>query len=375
MVRQANAVDFWRGLALVTIFINHVPGYLVEKFLTHKNYSFSDATSAFVFLAGWSLSYVGGKPNAPRPAGQLFARLWRRALQLYIAQALMVTAVVALLVASAVLLNNPVFADWNNLTTLFESPVQGQIGLALLTYQPWYFDILPLYIVLLLFAPFIAVIHRQTPDLLLPISLSIYLLAMIFRVNFPAWPVGGGWTFNPLCWQLMFVLGFLMAREEGVGGWVRRKMIVLRRVALPVVVATSVIMIALRLGHVPKPGPDANLLFVLDRPYLSPPHLIQFLCLALLLAPLFPRIRHALPRLTNWASKLGRNWLPVFCVGSLLSLTCQIIRAQLGGHAALDFILVSTGVILLTATAAFCERKYRPASLPYGRQSLKPVAG
>ena len=26
MTRQANAVDFWRGFALITIFIDHVPG-------------------------------------------------------------------------------------------------------------------------------------------------------------------------------------------------------------------------------------------------------------------------------------------------------------------------------------------------------------
>ena len=26
MPREANAIDFWRGIALITIFINHVPG-------------------------------------------------------------------------------------------------------------------------------------------------------------------------------------------------------------------------------------------------------------------------------------------------------------------------------------------------------------
>ena len=29
MPRQANAVDFWRGIALITIFINHIPGNLL----------------------------------------------------------------------------------------------------------------------------------------------------------------------------------------------------------------------------------------------------------------------------------------------------------------------------------------------------------
>ena len=30
MPRTSNAVDFWRGYALVTIFINHIPGIYYE---------------------------------------------------------------------------------------------------------------------------------------------------------------------------------------------------------------------------------------------------------------------------------------------------------------------------------------------------------
>ena len=30
MPRQANAIDFWRGFALVSIFINHIPGIWYE---------------------------------------------------------------------------------------------------------------------------------------------------------------------------------------------------------------------------------------------------------------------------------------------------------------------------------------------------------
>ena len=41
MPRPVNAVDFWRGFALVTIFINHVPGIYYAKF-THANISLSD---------------------------------------------------------------------------------------------------------------------------------------------------------------------------------------------------------------------------------------------------------------------------------------------------------------------------------------------
>ncbi len=60
MIRQANAVDFWRGLALIFIFINHIPGIYYSRF-THVNYSLSDSADLFVFLAGWALRYWWGR--------------------------------------------------------------------------------------------------------------------------------------------------------------------------------------------------------------------------------------------------------------------------------------------------------------------------
>ena len=70
MPRQANAVDFWRGFALVSIFINHIPGIFYER-LTHRNLSISDSAELFVFLAGWSLGSAGGQHSGA--AGQLGA--------------------------------------------------------------------------------------------------------------------------------------------------------------------------------------------------------------------------------------------------------------------------------------------------------------
>ena len=31
MPREANAIDFWRGFALVSIFVNHIPGIYYER--------------------------------------------------------------------------------------------------------------------------------------------------------------------------------------------------------------------------------------------------------------------------------------------------------------------------------------------------------
>jgi hypothetical protein len=45
--RRDHRIDFLRGAALASIFINHVPGNIWEQ-LTHKNFGFSDAAEIFV---------------------------------------------------------------------------------------------------------------------------------------------------------------------------------------------------------------------------------------------------------------------------------------------------------------------------------------
>ena len=88
MPRQANAVDFWRGFALVSIFINHIPGIFYER-LTHRNLSISDSAELFVFLAGWSLGLLVGSRREPLTARRAWwRRLGGRALTIYAAQIL-----------------------------------------------------------------------------------------------------------------------------------------------------------------------------------------------------------------------------------------------------------------------------------------------
>ena len=48
-VRNAD-IDFWRGIVLIIILINHIPGNLIEN-LTPRNIGFSDSTEAFVFIS------------------------------------------------------------------------------------------------------------------------------------------------------------------------------------------------------------------------------------------------------------------------------------------------------------------------------------
>ena len=360
MPRPVNAADFWRGFALVTIFINHIPGVFYERF-TYKNVSVSDSAELFVFLAGWSLRYVIGKPEDPTPAHQLFFRLTGRAITLYAANMMIVMLAIAMLAASARIFDNPLLLEWHNAAAVFTDPVDTHIGLALLSHQLGYFDILPLYVVLMLLAPAIALIHRQTPHLLVPVSLAVYFAALVFKVTVPTWPTEGQWFFNPLCWQVVFVLGFAMSGERGLGGWVGANIHWLRFVALPIVVVGA-LMAWFDWWPDPTRVPEPKLLFIAGKTFVTPIRLLQFLALIAVFSPLYRSIAKAVPRFVEFLAMLGRNSLQVFCAGSILSLAGQIVRFYCGGGFFVDTALIATGIILLGGTAWLSDWRGRVQS-------------
>ncbi|MDJ1158641.1 OpgC domain-containing protein [Chelatococcus sp. SYSU_G07232] len=72
---RVETKDFWRGPILAIIFVNHVPGNLLEH-ATPRNFGFSDPAEAFVFLSGLAVSYAyhprlpRGRPaSRPKPGG------------------------------------------------------------------------------------------------------------------------------------------------------------------------------------------------------------------------------------------------------------------------------------------------------------------
>lgn len=356
MPRQPNAIDFWRGFALVTIFVNHIPGIFYER-LTHRNFSISDSADLFVFLAGWALRLVVSNPDRAS-AGYLVVRLGGRALQIYAAQILIIALAIAMLAAAAVLLDNPLILEWHNAAAVFYDPVPAHLGLAMLTHQLGYFDILPLYVVLMAMAPAVALIDRYAPAWLLPISLAVYFAALVFQITLPSWPVQGKWFFNPFAWQIVFVLGFVLARGDGIAAFVRRNILWLRIAAVPIVVAGA-LLIWNDWWPDPTRVPRPPLLFVQSKSYVTPMRLIQFLALIALFSATFPLIRRLVPWLVRFFSLLGRNSLNVFCVGSLLSLAGQIIRFIYRGDILVDTAIVAVGIALLALTAWLSEWRER----------------
>ncbi|MEZ5851178.1 MAG: OpgC domain-containing protein [Hyphomicrobiaceae bacterium] len=361
MPRTVNAVDFWRGFALVTIFINHIPG-IIYGWITHRNISFSDSAELFVFLAGWSLRHVVGPTDDPRPLQHVIYRVGGRAITIYAAHMTIVMLAIAMLAISARLSENPLLLEWHNAAAVFQDPARAHIGLVALSYQLGYFDILPLYVVLMLTAaPLVAILHRTAPGLLLPLSALIYLSALVFKITVPTWPTQGQWFFNPLCWQFVFVLGFSMSRERGPGGWVRANIGLVRLVAAPIVVVGAVAVL-MRWWPDPTKVPEPKLLFIAGKTFVTPLRLGHFLAVVAVFSAVFPWLVRGIPGIVGFLSMLGRNSLNVFCAGSLLSLAAQIFHFVFGRGVVIDTLLVVAGILIMGATAWLSEWRERARS-------------
>jgi hypothetical protein len=150
------------------------------------------------------------------------------------------------------------------------------------------------------------------------------------------------------------VLGFVLAREDGIGGFVRRHMRAIRILAVPIVLASVLVV---RYGWWPDPTtlPSPKLFFLLSKTYATPPRVIQFLALVAVVSVTYPYIRHFAPWLVEFLAVLGRNSLYVFCVGSILSLAGQIIRFLYQGNIYIDTAVVISGVAIMAATAWLAE--------------------
>jgi hypothetical protein len=200
---RENRIDLLRGLSLLLIFIGHAEFTFSMTF--QQSRGFSDASEIFVLLAGMSsaLAYY-------RPAdGLRLERPWKRAFRLYLVH-LLLFAILA--VMSAAMLGAHDQTGWAvDMTGFWRDPFQRGMQALLLTYMPGNLDILPMYVVLLLLVPFLFWLHQRSKFALLGLSALVWFCAGLGHINLPnAALEGHHWYFDPLSWQLIFVIGIIL---------------------------------------------------------------------------------------------------------------------------------------------------------------------
>ncbi|MCD7059150.1 OpgC family protein [Pelagibacterium xiamenense] len=358
-------IDVFRGLALVMIFINHVPGTVFEHF-TNRNYGFSDAAEAFVFLSGVAAALAYSSRLHAGPLWPAIARVWARARTLYFVHLSTTTMAMGIMAAAALHFGLPELLTTINLAPIFSHPLGVMIGIPTLGHQLGYFNILPLYTVLLLAAPAMILLGGKRPFLLLGISICVWAAAAQFRLNFPAYPNPGGWFFNPLAWQLLFVLGLLtgMAMKRGARfvpeiGW-------LKWTAGLFLLAVLIWRLEPEVAAIGRAGLGAlydlgapYYLVGFDKTFLALPRMLHFLALAYFLSTQGWVERFARSRSMAPFALLGQHGLAVFATGSVLSILMQAIKAGIGDHLTTDALLLGSGLAVQFALAYGLRRTAR----------------
>jgi len=229
-------LDVFRGIAMFIILIAHTPGNFWTLWIPAR-FGFSDATEIFVFCSGMASAIAFGRVFDMHGLGMGTARVVHRIWQVYWAH---IGVFLATAMAMAVLTQSGLFEknyiNSLNLKWFFDDTVPQLIGFMTLTYVPNYFDILPMYIVLLAMMPLVMALHRVHPMLVVAALGALWLGANTGTLWLPAEPwTSREWFFNPFGWQLVFYTGFAFMR-----GWLPRP-----KVTKPRVIVAAFIVLAM----------------------------------------------------------------------------------------------------------------------------------
>ncbi len=346
-------LDFFRGLALWFIFIDHVPSSVIGN-LTLRNFGFSDATEIFVFISGYTAAIVYGKSRDEHGLVFMTLQVLKRCWQLYAAHILVFVFFVAQVAWAANRLENASILEELNVSEFLENPTQSLVQALLLRYRPVNLDVLPLYMVLLLGLPLLLFLERFSRRLVLLASLALWLLVQIFKWSFPIYEDGSVWYFNPLGWQLLFVIGVLCAVSRSDDSpWLRWRPW-LGALSIAWLTFSLLVCIAWKypaFNDLIEPYVELWL-YPIDKNNLGEARVLHFLAVAYLaghyVSAESPLLRW---RVLDPVIRCGQHSLYIFCVGILLSFVAHIMLVEFGRGIAMQLVVIVGGLVLMSALA------------------------
>ncbi len=352
-------LDLFRGLALWLIFIDHLPTNILTWF-TIRNYGFSDATEIFIFISGYTAAFVYGRAMMEQGFVVAAARILKRVWQIYVAHVFLFTIFLAEISYVATRFDNPLYTEEMGILDFLRQPDVTIVQALLLRFRPVNMDVLPLYIVLMLFlAPMLWVLRRRA-DLALALSVALYAVTWEFDLYLSAYP-NGVWAFNPLAWQLLFVFGAWCA----LGGAKRMTRVLASPITLWLAVAYLLAAFWVTLTwYVPQihhllPRFIEQWMYPINKTDLDVLRFAHFLALAALTVRFLKKDWPGLQ--SPWLRPLilcGQHSLEIFCIGVFLAFAGHFFLAEVSGGA-ISHLLVSAAGILVMSGAAWVFSWYK----------------
>lgn len=308
-------VDFFRGLVLIVIALDHVTGSFLSRFMLHA-YAFCDSAEVFVFLGGYASAAAYCTVASHHDGRAATWRFIRRSAEIY--RAYLLTAMLMLLGAGVLALfdlNRPMLEimEWH---PFVNHPLREIGDIALFRKQPYLASVLPMYVVFALSVPCVVPLARRSPETALAASALVWVLApwLVFIT-----PVvhAQDWGFNPYAWQAMFVLGMLTRLHPVSDGFARSNS---ARVLTWVALAAFGVFAAARLFVFTEPLPGAM------KQGLSLVRVINFAAIAWLasVAVRAGAVRWFAARLPGIVT-VGRAGLLCFVAGTVISLVVDTL--------------------------------------------------
>jgi hypothetical protein len=359
-------LDLFRGVANWAIFLDHIPDNVVN-WITTRNYGFSDAADLFVFISGYTASFVYARMMLERGFLVGATRLTKRVWQLYVAHVILFVIYIVSIGYVAQRFNDPEIISEFNVAGLVDNPVETLRQGLLLKFKPVNLDVLPLYIVLMGFFPPVLWVMLRRPGLTMLGSIALWLAARQFGWNLSAYPTGT-WYFNPFCWQLLFVFGSWCA----LGGAQKSRAIIDKPITLYLCIAYLILSAIMTMAG---KFPDFGVLFPHwlyeifnpnDKTNLAPYRFLHFVAIVILVIRFVPK---------NWSGLewrgfdplvvCGQQSLAVFCVGVFLSFVGHFELMMSSGSFLAQVFVSVTGIALMTVVAyyiSWSKKQDKPAA-------------
>ncbi|WLA61714.1 OpgC domain-containing protein [Bradyrhizobium diazoefficiens] len=361
-------LDLFRGVANWAIFLDHIPDNVVN-WITTRNYGFSDAADLFVFISGYTASFVYARMMLERGFIVGATRLTKRVWQLYVAHIILFVIYIASISYLALRFGDSDMINEFNVAGLVDNATETLRQGLFLRFKPLNLDVLPLYIVLMgLFPPVLWFMLRK-PDLTMVLSIVLWLATRHFGWNLTAYPAGQ-WYFNPYAWQVLFVFGAWCA----MGGARRSMTLINSPITLWLCLGYLLFALVMTMaGRFPAIGGTfPEWLFSAfnpnDKTNLAPYRFIHFVVIVILVIRFVPKDWPGLEwKVFDPLIVCGQQSLAVFCVGVFLSFVGHFELSMSSGSLFAQLFVSIAGIAIMTTVAyyiSWSKRQDKPLKPP-----------
>jgi hypothetical protein len=376
-------LDAARGLMLVWITLTHLP--TAASAYVNQPFGFVSAAEGFIFLSALFTGRIYFRLAEHDGYQAMTHRLWSRIVRLYCYHALLLAFAFLVAVPIAERGNRP---GLHNLLHFYfmAGPKRSIIEAFLLIYRPPLLDILPMYIIFLIFTSAALLLARKIgwkPILWTGFALwalaqfglradAYEVAAKVIPAHIPLNEMG---AFDLWAWQFLWIAGVWLGVR-----WAQNNLPIeksAKRAVIPaVVIAAACFVLRRAIEHGLQLGPTE---FLADKWHLGPLRLLDFAAVAMLLIVTqslwkFLAVRPLV--------LMGQSSLQVFCVHLLCcfaGLTLLGNASTISGWRQAELLTATFAAMLFTAklfskSEAKHERKPKPEMPPRTATQVAPIS-